>query len=371
MTQQNSFSIQREVQMRFLSPSDIDDIKKLCADWFPIDYPENWFKDITSNTKFFSLAATFNGQIIGMIVADIKPRSTCNKEDSDLLASHYPANIQVAYILSLGVVRDFRNHGIDILDTDTTSTVNNLIPMTQQNSFSIQREVQMRFLSPSDINDIKKLCADWFPIDYPENWFKDITSNTKFFSLAATFNGQIIGMIVADIKPRSTCNKEDSDLLASHYPANIQVAYILSLGVVRDFRNHGIASLLLETLLQHLTTSERQNCKAVYLHVLTANATAIRFYERRNFKLHSFLPYYYSIKGSPSDGYTYVLYINGGEPPWTAFDYLRNVGHFCSSLVQVQVCAIPQRLFHHLRSWVKKVVLGSPDSDIRQFTHHS
>jgi len=34
------------------------------------------------------------------------------------------------------------------------------------------------------------------------------------------------------------------------------------------------------------------------------------------FRLHSFLPYYYSIKGKCKDGFTYVLYINGGHPPW-------------------------------------------------------
>ncbi len=77
------------------------------------------------------------------------------------------------------------------------------------------------------------------------------------------------------------------------------------------------ASLLLDSLLSYLTSGDHFNCKAVYLHVLTTNQTAIRFYERRNFQMHSFLPYYYSIKGTPRDGYSYVLYINGGQPPWT------------------------------------------------------
>lgn len=33
-------------------------------------------------------------------------------------------------------------------------------------------------------------------------------------------------------------------------------------------------------------------------------------------RLHSFLPYYYSVDGKCKDGFTYVLYINGGHPPW-------------------------------------------------------
>lgn len=36
------------------------------------------------------------------------------------------------------------------------------------------------------------------------------------------------------------------------------------------------------------------------------------------FNLHSFLPYYYHIRGKGQrDGFTYVTYINGGHQPWT------------------------------------------------------
>ena len=84
-----------------------------------------------------------------------------------------------------------------------------------------------------------------------------------------------------------------------------------------EYQSPVSASLLLDNLLSYLTSSDKHTCKAVYLHVLTTNVTAIHFYERRSFRLHSFLPYYYSIKGSPRDGFSYVLYINGGQPPWT------------------------------------------------------
>ena len=78
-----------------------------------------------------------------------------------------------------------------------------------------------------------------------------------------------------------------------------------------------VASLLLDNLLSYLTSGEHNECKAIYLHVLTTNTTAIRFYERRNFHVHSCLPFYYSIKGIAYDGFSYVLYINGGQPPST------------------------------------------------------
>ena len=76
-------------------------------------------------------------------------------------------------------------------------------------------------------------------------------------------------------------------------------------------------SLLLDSLLSYLTTPERQNCKAVYLHVLTTNSAAVQFYERKHFSQFRYLPLYYAINGTHKDGFSYVLYINGGEPPWT------------------------------------------------------
>ncbi|XP_064613621.1 N-alpha-acetyltransferase 60-like [Liolophura sinensis] len=228
--------------------------------------------------------------------------------------------------------------------------------MSEPMVFSAQREVQLRFLCPEDIGDVKKLCAEWFPIDYPDTWYEDITSNPKFYSLAATYHSKIIGIIVTEVKAKPKINKEDADILPSQYPATVEVAYILSLGVVNDFRRHGIASLLLDSLLSYLTTSERHHCKAVYLHVLSTNNIAIRFYERRNFRPHSFLPYYYSIGGKPKDGYSYVLYLNGGQPPWSLLDYISHCG---SVLAKLHPCALPVHIMRTIQGWLGRMLISS------------
>ncbi|XP_036880342.2 N-alpha-acetyltransferase 60 isoform X1 [Manis javanica] len=189
--------------------------------------------------------------------------------------------------------------------------------MTEVVPSSALSEVSLRLLCHDDIDIVKHLCGDWFPIEYPDSWYRDITSNKRFFSLAATYRGAIVGMIVAEIKSRTKIHKEDGDILASNFSVDTQVAYILSLGVVKEFRKHGIGSLLLESLKDHISTTAQDHCKAIYLHVLTTNSTAIHFYENRDFKQHHYLPYYYSIRGVLKDGFTYVLYINGGHPPWT------------------------------------------------------
>ena len=102
-----------ELQLRFLSPQDLDQVKTtlqiflwqilkyffqvkmLCRDWFPIDYPDTWYQEITSNPRFFSLAATLSGSIIGLIVAEIKELSQLAKEDRSLLANCFFSNTKV------------------------------------------------------------------------------------------------------------------------------------------------------------------------------------------------------------------------------------------------------------------------------------
>uniref|UniRef100_A0A8C0YEK9 N-alpha-acetyltransferase 60 n=1 Tax=Cyprinus carpio carpio TaxID=630221 RepID=A0A8C0YEK9_CYPCA len=229
-------------------------------------------------------------------------------------------------------------------------------------------EIKLRLLCHDDIERIKVLCGEWFPIEYPDLWYHDITSNKKFFSLAATFRGGIVGMIVAEIKSRTKVHKEaiqdvtslshrwivcgewDGDILASSFPVDTQVAYILSLGVVKEFRKHGIGSLLLDSLKEHISTTAQDHCKAIYLHVLTTNNTAIHFYENRDFKQHHYLPYYYSIRGVLKDGFTYVLYINGGHPPWTLFDYIHHIG---SALASLSPCSIPQRIYRQAQNLLR------------------
>lgn len=41
-----------DVQLRFLCPNDLDEVRALCQDWFPIEYPYYWYEEITSNNRY-------------------------------------------------------------------------------------------------------------------------------------------------------------------------------------------------------------------------------------------------------------------------------------------------------------------------------
>ncbi|KAK3728538.1 hypothetical protein QZH41_011626 [Actinostola sp. cb2023] len=158
-------------------------------------------------------------------------------------------------------------------------------------------DVQLRFLCPDDVAEVKRLCREWFPIE------------SSKYETRKTYPAVLL---------RYPCNNLwDSGILEYSYRDNYHVAYILSIGVAKDYRRQKIGSLLLDSLISNLTTPEQQDCKAMYLHVLSSNTAAIRFYETRCFRRFSHLPMYYAINGAHRDGCLYVFYINGGKPPWT------------------------------------------------------
>ncbi|XP_011838035.1 PREDICTED: N-alpha-acetyltransferase 60-like [Mandrillus leucophaeus] len=129
--------------------------------------------------------------------------------------------------------------------------------------------------------------------------------------------------------------------------ATLQSSFLPNCSAWITFTPSPQGSLLLESLKDHISTTAQDHCKAIYLHVLTTNNTAISFYENRDFKQHHYLPYYYSIRGVLKDGFTYVLYINGGHPPWTILDYIQHLG---SALASLSPCSIPHRVYRQAHS---------------------
>lgn len=184
---------------------------------------------------------------------------------------------------------------------------------------------------PTDLDIVKELCKQWFPIKYPESWYEDVTAGNKFYTLIATIEEEIIGILVAEIKPYTKCNYEDVGLLCKNLEKTSRVAYILTIGVVGKWRRHGIATILLNKLKENLTDDFNNGnlTRAIYLHVLTTNIAAIRFYEKLHFTRHKFLPLYYLINSASCDGYCYVLYINGGQPPATILGRTRDLLELC------------------------------------------
>jgi N-alpha-acetyltransferase 60 len=194
------------------------------------------------------------------------------------------------------------------LDPSDTLTTEELHVLPNSNT-----SVSFRYLQPGDQSEVKSLCADWFPIEYPDQWYDDIVHDNKYVSLAAceTQTHRIVGVLVADIFSFGQCNREDQLILHKSFPYTTPVCYILILGVVKEYRRQGLAGILLQNLVNNL--NRQATCKAIYLHVLYSNKQAIQFYQSKLFQYRAHLPHYYSIKGENFDGYCFALYLNGNN----------------------------------------------------------
>lgn len=186
---------------------------------------------------------------------------------------------------------------------------------TAVNSFS------MRPLTRKDVSEIVELCAASFPIQYPDCWFQEVVSG-ELISVGLFCDTKLVAMMVAELKTILHCNPEDRDIIAD---SGAHVVYMLSLAVAHPYRRLGLASRLLRHLLDTVV-----NCppypNAVFLHVLSTNSPAIKFYESHGFVHHTTLLDYYRLKSQYGDACTYVLYTNGSRPPFSFIDVCRSIG---------------------------------------------
>ncbi|CAF3381372.1 unnamed protein product [Rotaria socialis] len=226
--------------------------------------------------------------------------------------------------------------------------------------------IVFRFLRPGDQSEVKTLCQDWFPIEYPDKWYDDIVQNKKYFALAAcdTHTQNIVGIIVANILLLGHCNREDQQILNRNFTFTTSACYILTLGVIKQYRRQGLASILFENLLTTLTKYD--TCKVIYLHVLFSNKQAIEFYESKLFQCRVHLPAYYLIKHEYLDAYCFARYINGGYPPYTFSGFLSNTW---TCLMRANPC----HLLYTIRNFVKNKFLDTNSyqraSSYKQISH--
>ena len=93
-----------------------------------------------------------------------------------------------------------------------------------------------------------------------------------------------------------------------------RAAYIMTLGTALAARWRGVASALLRRCVAHYEGGDA-GVGAVFLHVITYNRSALRFYEHHGFTMMKCMRGYYSINGRPHDCYVYFRPLNGAPQP--------------------------------------------------------
>jgi len=184
-----------------------------------------------------------------------------------------------------------------------------------------------RPIRPQDRQQIQELHELWFPVVYNDDFYdtlvhgrleqaldQDDAPNEAgytplYTNLAVSVEEErIVGCIVGAHMVASKL----SDALRRHLQLHETEAvfYIMTLGVVDDYRGRGLARHLVTTCLQE----ECAEGVVVYLHVLDTNTAALRLYEGLQFSQVRHICNYYQIDGQLRNCY---LYAKNAENRWS------------------------------------------------------
>lgn len=179
-------------------------------------------------------------------------------------------------------------------------------------------EVVYRDVMPDDVQGIRELHMECFPIKYENTFFENVCNGKGFRGIplysqvaveveSSRIVGCILGQFILSDK------SDDSGFFSETKRPAKYVFYILTLGLCSDYRRTGLGTELLMLTLKH--ARKNPDCGAVYLHVIHYNIPAIKFYERNGFTYLRELVEFYHIENIYHSSYLYVLHINGFEPP--------------------------------------------------------
>ncbi|XP_071732138.1 histone acetyltransferase MCC1-like [Rutidosis leptorrhynchoides] len=179
--------------------------------------------------------------------------------------------------------------------------------------------ISYRPIKPSDLEVLVKIHGDLFPIRYEIEFFHNVVHGRDIVSWGAVDrnrpdgqNDELIGFVTARIIMAKESEIEDM-LRFDRSRSDQALIYILTLGVVESYRNFGIATSLIQEVIKF--GSSMPNCRAVYLHVISYNNSAIHLYQKMSFlcirRLHDF----YYINGQHYDAYLFIYYVNGSRSP--------------------------------------------------------
>ena len=171
-----------------------------------------------------------------------------------------------------------------------------------------------RKLAEADIGALQHLHRHLFPIDYDQSFFSRAALGDGILGYAAVApftqaapegipddttvfvgNEQLVGFITAKelrVREIPISDRQLLGLAGSEYD-DAALMYILTLGVAESFRKQGIARGLLERVE---AAAAKAGCVALYLHVITYNDAASKFYEQSGFSCIAELKDFYFIQ---------------------------------------------------------------------------
>ena len=176
-----------------------------------------------------------------------------------------------------------------------TSTATNGTVTTRQPP----SEATIEPITSITLRGFQLLITSILPIHYPNHFYSNLISNSDHRSIsriAAWDDNTVVGGICCRVEP--IIPNPSPDLYNTPTPYQSEL-YIQALAVKSAYRQLGIASALLETVLEEAVSGKYGSVVSVYAHVWESNDEAAKFYGQRGFAIGEVQQGYYR-KLSPS-----------------------------------------------------------------------
>jgi len=145
--------------------------------------------------------------------------------------------------------------------------------------------IDFGMINADNVEQLKKINQACFPVTYNASFYEDMAKkHDENLCKFAYWNGFAVGAICTRVEAIPDC------------PGRHRI-YIMTLGVLAAYRNHGIGSKLVSSVLDHIASQrdgQLYTVDEIMLHVQTSNEDAMKFYgEKFGFERGELVENYY------------------------------------------------------------------------------
>ncbi len=149
------------------------------------------------------------------------------------------------------------------------------------NNLKIESEIIIRRCNLEDLENVIEVNEKELPEDYPYFFYKSILDDfPESFLVAQNKNNEIVGYIMWRVEKAPSVN-------SLKY---INKGHLVSIAVSEGYRRKGVAQTL---LLNSMTAIKKYKIKEYVLEVRVSNYTAIKLYEKFNYRIEGIKKNYY------------------------------------------------------------------------------
>jgi len=271
------------VWFRPLQKNDRTAIQKLHEEWFPVHYSKEFYDCVIQNKMT-------SGESLYTCVA---------------VSTTPPPPPPHEHQLQIEIIND------------ETDSINSEIIIDEENPLITKDEednedTPWKQLVQSLSDEGKETILNDFHENY-NNYYYELQTKQMIYSKEKYTEKEIVGCLIGTFTTVSNCkNTGLNELVLRKFPDKKKTSmfYIMTLGIVPSLRQYGLGSFLINQVLLPFLQTSVPTCGVVYLHVISYNQTAIRFYEALGFHYVNTIVNYYHIENQYYNCYLYAKILN-------------------------------------------------------------